>query len=73
MSEATDARIAVIGYWCRVPGANSPSEFWSNLVGGIESVSAVPSRDGDARYVSRRGLVDGATEFAGRFLRFHPG
>ncbi|GAA2505152.1 beta-ketoacyl synthase N-terminal-like domain-containing protein [Streptomyces gobitricini] len=36
------APIAVIGMSCRVPGAEDPAHFWLNLVGGVDSVGAVP-------------------------------
>ncbi|MGN7189429.1 beta-ketoacyl synthase N-terminal-like domain-containing protein, partial [Microbacterium enclense] len=35
--ELTDA-IAVVGLAGRFPGAGSVGEFWSNLVGGVESI-----------------------------------
>ena len=31
--------IAVIGLSCRVPGADTPDEFWGNLINGIESIA----------------------------------
>ncbi|WP_235033040.1 beta-ketoacyl synthase N-terminal-like domain-containing protein [Streptomyces sp. WAC05374] len=36
------APIAVIGMSCRFPGAGDPAHFWRNLVGGVDSVGAVP-------------------------------
>lgn len=30
--------IAVVGMACRYPGANTPGEFWRNIVGGVESI-----------------------------------
>lgn len=35
----TNTDIAVIGMACRFPGANDLETFWSNLVGGVESIS----------------------------------
>ena len=34
-----DNAIAIVGMWCRVPGANTPEEFWDNLCAGTESIS----------------------------------
>ncbi len=34
--------IAIIGVACRFPGANTPEEFWENLVGGRDSVTEIP-------------------------------
>ncbi|MCF2943977.1 SDR family NAD(P)-dependent oxidoreductase [Paenibacillus tarimensis] len=36
-------RIAVIGISCRFPGADSPEEFWSNLIHGRELLRTVDS------------------------------
>jgi len=35
--------IAVIGLACRLPGAATPEEFWTNLCGGRDSVTPLPS------------------------------
>ncbi|HLL45563.1 MAG TPA: beta-ketoacyl synthase N-terminal-like domain-containing protein, partial [Longimicrobiaceae bacterium] len=37
--EDRDAEIAVVGMSCRLPGARSAAEFWSNLCAGVESIS----------------------------------
>ncbi|KWX72328.1 non-ribosomal peptide synthetase [Paenibacillus jilunlii] len=34
--------IAVIGIACRVPGANTPGQFWGNLLGQVNSIGAFP-------------------------------
>ncbi|WP_019912665.1 non-ribosomal peptide synthetase [Paenibacillus sp. HW567] len=34
--------IAVIGIACRVPGADTPRQFWGNLLGKINSIGAFP-------------------------------
>ncbi|HEX4164567.1 MAG TPA: SDR family NAD(P)-dependent oxidoreductase [Bryobacteraceae bacterium] len=33
------AGIAIVGIGCRLPGANSPAEFWRNLIEGREAVA----------------------------------
>jgi acyl transferase domain-containing protein/glutamate-1-semialdehyde aminotransferase len=37
--EDRDAEIAVVGMSCRLPGARTPAEYWSNLCRGVESIS----------------------------------
>ncbi|MBX3010090.1 MAG: amino acid adenylation domain-containing protein [Caldilineaceae bacterium] len=34
--------IAVLGFACRFPGADSPEAFWQNLAAGVESIQAIP-------------------------------
>ena len=34
--------IAIRGLWCRVPGAESPSEFWRNLCANVVSIAPIP-------------------------------
>jgi acyl transferase domain-containing protein/thioesterase domain-containing protein/acyl carrier protein len=36
--------IAIIGLAARVPGAQTPREFWQNLVDGVESITALTER-----------------------------
>src|SRR5262249_42470421 len=35
----TSPHLAVIGMACRLPGARSPEELWSNLAAGVESIT----------------------------------
>ncbi|MDJ1130683.1 beta-ketoacyl synthase N-terminal-like domain-containing protein, partial [Streptomyces iconiensis] len=37
-----DEPIAVIGWSCRLPGANDPEEFWHLLSDGVSAISEVP-------------------------------
>lgn len=39
--------IAIVGLSLKVPGANSPDEFWSNLVNGFDSVTSVKGNDAE--------------------------
>ncbi len=41
-SEVKRQDIAVIGIACRVPGANTPRQFWGNLLGKVNSIGAFP-------------------------------
>ena len=38
-AEDRSAHIAVVGLACRLPGAANAAEFWSNLAGGVESIT----------------------------------
>ncbi|WP_122261633.1 non-ribosomal peptide synthetase/type I polyketide synthase [Ornithinimicrobium cerasi] len=51
---------AVVGLACRLPDADSPEEFWANLVAGRDSVTEVPT--------SRWQVPDGARARWGAFL-----
>jgi acyl transferase domain-containing protein len=44
-----DSDIAVIGLDCRFPGANTPAQFWQNLVGNVNSIREVPPERWDTR------------------------
>jgi acyl transferase domain-containing protein len=72
--------IAIIGIAGRFPGANSVEELWSLLVEGREGIAtfstnelegeyATLSEADRARYVPRRGIVDGADMFDAKFFR----
>jgi phthiocerol/phenolphthiocerol synthesis type-I polyketide synthase E len=37
-AETAPGAIAVIGMACRYPGANTPDEFWHNILGKVESI-----------------------------------
>ncbi|MCW3841258.1 SDR family NAD(P)-dependent oxidoreductase [Micromonospora yasonensis] len=66
--------IAIVGLAARVPGANDVSEFWRNLVDGVESTTELTREEQLARgataeevddpgWVNRAPLVDGYDEF----------
>ncbi|MEU2718364.1 beta-ketoacyl synthase N-terminal-like domain-containing protein [Streptomyces sp. NPDC007205] len=78
-----DTHIAVIGMACRLPGANSPVEFWANLVDGVDSVRPIPVEErrswgedeawaADPRHVAMHGLVDGVGDFDAEFFGCTP-
>lgn len=37
--------VAIIATACRVPGADSPDQLWSNLLGGVESIERLNGED----------------------------
>jgi acyl transferase domain-containing protein/acyl carrier protein len=53
--------VAVIGIACRFPGAPDKETFWRNLVGGVDSVSAVPASRWDAQALYARRHQPGKT------------
>ncbi|OLR94818.1 SDR family NAD(P)-dependent oxidoreductase [Actinokineospora bangkokensis] len=72
---APQGHIAIIGMACRFPGADTPAQFWDNLLAGRDSVGEVPASRWDAsrwwsptpelgRSISRwGGFVDGVEWF----------
>jgi myxalamid-type polyketide synthase MxaC len=40
---ATTTPMAVTGIGCRLPGSNSPAQFWANLEAGVDSVTVGPT------------------------------
>lgn len=72
--------IAIVGIAARLPGASDVHEYWANLAGGRESITAltdaellragVPaSRIADPSYVKMAGLVPGVDTFDPAFFR----
>jgi hybrid polyketide synthase/nonribosomal peptide synthetase FtdB len=80
------APVAVIGMGCRFPGgANSPYQFWENLVQGKDGITETPPsrwstdahysavREKKGRLVSKwGGYIDGITEFDPTFFGISP-
>lgn len=76
-----DARIAIVGIGCRLPGASSPDAYWRNLVDGVESVrefcdaeleeSGVPQALlASPGYVKRAPVLDDVAAFDAKFFGF---
>ncbi|MCG8667902.1 MAG: polyketide synthase, partial [Pseudomonadales bacterium] len=75
--------IAVVGLACRLPGANTPQQYWDNLKNGVESVTTL---DDDAlkaegvsddliknpNYVKRAAILDDMEGFDAGFFNFSP-
>ncbi|GHG75403.1 non-ribosomal peptide synthetase/type I polyketide synthase [Comamonas sp. JC664] len=75
--------IAIIGMSCRLPGAASPSEFWRNLMAGVESVDSFtddellaagvsPEAFRDPGYVRASAVMDGFDMFDAEFFSLTP-
>jgi acyl transferase domain-containing protein len=65
----TGTGIAIIGIGCRFPGhANSPRQFWHNLIRGVDAISEISKERFDVdRFYTREGLEPGTlrTRWAG--------
>ncbi len=82
-SELPPNAIAVVGMAARLPGANTLSAFWDNLVRGEESIVSLAEDDllaegipektlANHAYVRRAALMDGIDEFDADFFGFTP-
>ena len=78
-AKTNDDLIAIIGFSCRFPGANTLDEYWRNLTGGVESLTALLPADLDAAgvaaadrdhpdFVPVAPLIEGADEFDAAFF-----
>ncbi|HEX8108663.1 MAG TPA: polyketide synthase, partial [Kofleriaceae bacterium] len=77
--------IAVVGLGCRFPRATTPSEFWDNLVGGVDCIREVPADrwdvdalfdpdpDAPGKMITRwGGFIDGPDQFDPAFFGIAP-
>ncbi len=71
--------IAIIGMSCRFPGADSPAQFWTNLVQGVESISFFEPSEADIvdptlasspGYVRAAAIVEGVEDFDAGFFGY---
>lgn len=81
-----DQCLAITGIGCRFPGhANSPGEFWENIIGGLDAITEIPKErfdvdryyDPDPRqpgklYTRWGGFCDHAGEFDASFFGISP-
>eukprot|EP01043_Picozoa_sp_COSAG02_P002100 COSAG02_NODE_47_length_45434_cov_101.776221_8_plen_3424_part_00 len=58
---AGHSSVAIIGMSCRLPGeANSPEEFWNNLINSVDCISRFSSnKSADSNWIGASGLVHG--------------
>ncbi len=78
---STENDIAIIGMACRFPGANSPSEFWSNLKNGVESITHFSKEElieagidqdivEQSDYIRARAIIDNVDLFDAPFFGY---
>lgn len=77
----SDSDIAVIGMFGRFPGADSPEQFWENIVNGTESIGAFteaelqqagirPEEYHDPDYVNAKGSLADVDYFDADFFKY---
>ncbi|MFI0897914.1 SDR family NAD(P)-dependent oxidoreductase [Streptomyces sp. NPDC020983] len=79
-AETDDGAVAVVGMACRLPGANSPEQFWAMLTEGRDAVRDLPAaRRADPMWAEvtpdvplRGGFLDDVTGFDAPFFRVSP-
>ncbi|MFE9870164.1 SDR family NAD(P)-dependent oxidoreductase [Micromonospora sp. NPDC005686] len=79
-SEPADDAVAVIGLACRLPGANSPEQYWTLLTEGRNAVRDMPAaRRADPAWAEaapdvplRGGFLDAVEGFDAEFFRVSP-
>lgn len=70
--------LALVGFSCRVPGANCPDEFWRNLLEGREASSVVGDEvdldhaDSMSHHVPVAYMLDGVDQFDAPFFGMSP-
>jgi 3-oxoacyl-[acyl-carrier-protein] synthase II len=65
-----DDRIAIVGLACRVPGADGPTEFWANLIGGVDAIQR--SEQTDESFVPAFGRLDDLAGFDAPLFGYTP-
>lgn len=71
--------VAIIGMACRFPGASTPAQFWSNLIGEVESVTFEQDTDTDtdadaveAGWIRAGATLDDIEGFDAEFFGYTP-
>lgn len=84
MIKYSENDFAIIGMSCRFPGANNINEYWSNLLGGRETVTffsddeikqyiSDPDILQDPKLVKAKPMIDDYDKFDYRFFDYSPG
>jgi len=70
LGQPSENTIAVVGLGCRFPGAADVDEFWANLIGNLDSVTAIPADrfDAEAHYAPLPGTPGRSVSRNGGFL-----
>ncbi|WP_019912656.1 beta-ketoacyl synthase N-terminal-like domain-containing protein [Paenibacillus sp. HW567] len=79
--DAMQSKIAIIGMACRVPGADTPADFWHQIVNGVESIRTFKDEELAAsgisadilnhpQYVKRGAVIENADYFDADFFRY---
>ncbi|MEV6806383.1 type I polyketide synthase [Streptomyces sp. NPDC051132] len=63
--------VAIIGMACRFPDADSPAQFWANLVDGVESIRVEDDADPNG-WLRARSTLDGIDRFDAEFFGYSP-
>ena len=82
-SDSIKNRVAIVGFDCRLPGADSVDEFWENLLAEKDSINEFteeqllssgvsPKTFNNPNYVRKRGIVEGPDQFDAEFFNFTP-
>ncbi len=78
-----EGKVAIIGMACRLPGARNISEYWKNLLAGLETLNTFsdeellasgvePSVFRQPNYIRNRGIINGAEYFDAEFFGYTP-
>lgn len=81
--ELSGLEIAIVGMSGRFPGARNISEFWNNLINGVESISnfsedelkeagVSPELIENPLYVKKGGIFEDADQFDASFFHYSP-
>lgn len=81
--DSNENRIAIVGFDCRLPGADNVDEFWKNLLAEKDSIvefteeqllaaGVSPATFNNPNYVRKRGIVEGPDQFDAEFFNFTP-
>ncbi len=82
-NDTRNNRIAIVGFDCRFPGAESIDEFWQNLLAGKDSIVEFTEEQlraagisqatyNNPNYVRKRGIVERPDYFDAEFFHFTP-
>ncbi|WP_327097049.1 amino acid adenylation domain-containing protein [Nocardia vinacea] len=76
-----EGAVAIIGMACRVPGADTLDQFWSNLRNGVESITRLPDsqvfrlptdQTRDPHFVPVAASIEGIEYFDAEFFGYSP-